>query len=383
MKKYRYIAMLALAVSGFGCSDTVVEEVRDAGAVSFSVSGGRSGEWNDALPHTRSTSRAIGFVEGDKIGVFACYRTSDGANTDFTPNYMLNQLVTLGSGGSWSYSPVKYWPTNGSVDFWGYYPYDADHKEKDGQFVHECRTGFEPLYQANVKINASNGNLEVDNAGDKNNVSGIDGSRLRLGFFPMLNSTHFTVLAQEGLFDGAGTDGDEFKDCHFLLLDFRVWGFSKQATYSMTVKQWNEADAYYTQEDPLVMTTALKKENVAEKIPGYTHDEEAGFFMTDAFIVTEGAKPRHLFNSPAHFIPLAETIEGNEPMFEVQYVVLTKPEGTDEYRESGIVTRRGSLKEIFSGKGLIEKNININLKFTMDGVTVTRELVDYIYKPMF
>ena len=80
---------------------------------------------------------------------------------------------------------------------------------------------------------------------------------------------------------------------------------------------------------------------------------------------------------------MEDVLQDSGPAFEVVYVVLTKPVDRNEYKESGIVTRSGSLSEIFSGKGLIEKNININLLFGIDGVTVTRTLEDYQYKPMF
>lgn len=91
----------------------------------------------------------------------------------------------------------------------------------------------------------------------------------------------------------------------------------------------------------------------------------------------------HFFNQPANLIPLTEEDPDNEPMFQVVYVVLTNPKGSQEYKESGIVTRSGSLKEAFSNKGLIKKNLHINIIFSVDGVTVTCNLYDYNHKPMF
>lgn len=371
MKRYNYIIILLLAALCFGCSDTV-EEMRDAGAIRFSA----SHEWPDESPSTRIAS-GDPFKEGDQIGVFACYRTPDetSANTVFAPNYMRNQLVKF-DGTAWAYSPLKYWPANGSVYFFGYFPYDASHEEVDDGFVHECKTGFERLYQASSLVKADNGTLS----------GGIsDNGNLKLGFFPILNRVNFTAKAKDDLFEHGG----KYVDCHFLIKEFRVWGFYQNATYSMTQKKWTTKSERYTKKNPLDMTDAILKVNMegSEEVPDYKYDPDKGYCTESALVITkkqgvEGTA-KEIFGKSAHFIPLNDAVADNEPAFEVVYVVLTKPVDKNEYKESGIVTRSGSLKDIFNGTGLIEKNININLFFGIDGVTVTRTLEDYTYKPMF
>jgi len=83
------------------------------------------------------------FSAGDVIGVFGFYHDGNGS-TDGSwsadgasnyPDFMYNQAVTKQSDGSWTYSPVKYWPNEqgaatGSehtdkLSFWAYYPKDA------------------------------------------------------------------------------------------------------------------------------------------------------------------------------------------------------------------------------------------------------------------
>lgn len=82
------------------------------------------------------------FAAGAQIGVFGFYHDGNGA-TDGSwaadqaagnniPDYMYNQLVTKQDDGSWTYSPIKYWPNEtgagatsehaDKLSFWGYYP---------------------------------------------------------------------------------------------------------------------------------------------------------------------------------------------------------------------------------------------------------------------
>ena len=64
----------------------------------------------------KTTLRSAGF------GVFGKY--TDGQTSD--ANFFKNQQVTC-PGTKWTYSPLKYWPTQGKIDFFAYAPY------KEGQ----------------------------------------------------------------------------------------------------------------------------------------------------------------------------------------------------------------------------------------------------------
>ncbi len=64
------------------------------------------------------------------FGVLAYYTGDKGwseAKENATPNFMYNQLVKKATGAtSWSYSPIKYWPTmdEDKISFFAYAPYD-------------------------------------------------------------------------------------------------------------------------------------------------------------------------------------------------------------------------------------------------------------------
>lgn len=80
-------------------------------------------DWNDLLPVTRAD--ATGFETGATIGVFGYYLPGETADvSNKTPDFMYNEEVTKQADGSWTYSPLKYWPADQSdkIHFVGYTP---------------------------------------------------------------------------------------------------------------------------------------------------------------------------------------------------------------------------------------------------------------------
>lgn len=372
---FRYImAVLSSAALLGGCSDKDVTAYSPK-AIGFSAEdcGSRHSVQSGTRMPDAPPSPAV-FAAGDAIGVFACF--GDDPQAAFSSNFMHNQPVTF-DGTSWSYSPLKYWPTNGSVRFRAYFPYGAAFDSStDGLLTisHECRTALEPLYAASCSVKAENGSLSGDGIGDSGN--------LRLSFSPLLNKVNFTANADSNLFDEV--ESDQFKDCRFLIKEFRVWGFYRKGVYSMADKSWSTVSPQmqYTREHPLELKLDLV--DVEKAVPGYAVDEPNGYCTREAVVLVEGEKAKNILGKSAYFIPMDGVIPGNDPGFEVVYVVLTNTADSHDYKESGIVTRTGSLREVFAGNsGLIQKIIHINLEFSVDGVTVTRDLEDYIYKEMF
>lgn len=75
---------------------------------------------------TKETLRTKGF------GVFGKYDAGDGKPSDF----FINQKVTC-SNSKWTYTPLKYWPTTGKIDFYAYAPH------KEGQKLNANVTTFD------------------------------------------------------------------------------------------------------------------------------------------------------------------------------------------------------------------------------------------------
>lgn len=106
--------MLLLAACSDSGSDIIMPEPEPS---SIPVSFSALTHWD--TPQTRlaedANSNAVSFTSGDAIGVFAYL------NDHTSPDFMNNQKVVY-NGNGWEYEPVKYWPQDGNLTFYGYYP---------------------------------------------------------------------------------------------------------------------------------------------------------------------------------------------------------------------------------------------------------------------
>lgn len=110
------------------CSDAVIEtaEQWDEKSISFSATEG----WESAkayVPDAAASRVAANgtFEAGDQLGIFAYYLPVGSGMATAVPDFMYNQPLTLTSAAGWTYSPVKCWPSEGSLSFFAYYPYNA------------------------------------------------------------------------------------------------------------------------------------------------------------------------------------------------------------------------------------------------------------------
>ena len=123
MKKVYFMAFIATAaLTVMSCSNDDITTGGDlskneATAINFSTYLGRNVE-------TRAGETTSENIKTSGFGVFASYTTS-GWSTAATSNFMFNQSVT-NSEGNWTYSPVKYWTSEGKFSFFAYAPYATD-----------------------------------------------------------------------------------------------------------------------------------------------------------------------------------------------------------------------------------------------------------------
>jgi hypothetical protein len=120
-------AMAALTL--VSCSSDDLNSLSDNSskneAISFDGYLGRSavavnGSRGSVLDKTQLHKSADGF------GVFGNYSPTEGGEPS---NLFNNQKVTGDTAADkWKYDPVKFWPTQGHIDFWAYAPYDAGTK---------------------------------------------------------------------------------------------------------------------------------------------------------------------------------------------------------------------------------------------------------------
>ena len=95
-------------------------------AISFDGYWGRSavavnGSRGSVLDVTALQNSTEGF------GVFGHYKEANGK--EFGSDLFNNQQVTY-KASAWTYSPLKFWPTQGHIDFLAYAPYDSKYVNK-------------------------------------------------------------------------------------------------------------------------------------------------------------------------------------------------------------------------------------------------------------
>lgn len=92
-------------------------------AISFDGYLGRSAV---AVNGTRGSVKTIDNLQTNGFGVFGYHNSSatHSATESFEANLFNKQLVTY-KNSKWTYSPLKFWPVQGHIDFLAYAPFDA------------------------------------------------------------------------------------------------------------------------------------------------------------------------------------------------------------------------------------------------------------------
>lgn len=125
-------AMAALTL--VSCSSDDLDSFSDNSskneAISFDGYLGRSAV---AVNGTRGSVETVTNLQTDGFGVFGNY--SKDATTAYGNNLFENQQVTYDKSATpapkWTYSPLKFWPSDGHIDFLAYAPYDKSTKLTD------------------------------------------------------------------------------------------------------------------------------------------------------------------------------------------------------------------------------------------------------------
>ena len=130
MKNYCIFELAALAALTFAsCSSENVEDL-GGNQASQQVAIGFDGYLGRSAVDTRGSESTTATIQGVGFGVFGNYSTTDGSTPTYGQNLFMNQPVTYSSKETkWTYSPVKYWPTEGHIDFLAYAPYDKAQKK--------------------------------------------------------------------------------------------------------------------------------------------------------------------------------------------------------------------------------------------------------------
>lgn len=123
---YSKLWMILFVLMGAACTNQVEDAIPVSGQpIGFSV----QSDWKE-ISNTRSNDKTQ-FIQGDEIQIFGFHKPYSGADENVQFMYKegdptIGQKVTYDNG-NWNYSPKRFWPKKGVLDFFASYPYNSIH----------------------------------------------------------------------------------------------------------------------------------------------------------------------------------------------------------------------------------------------------------------
>ena len=120
---YSKLWMIFFVLMGAACTNQVEDTIPVSGQpIEFSV----QSDWKE-IPNTRLNEGIKKFKAGDKIQIFGFHKYSSEGEVKFMysvddPKKQRGQIVTLDDNNNWNYSPKRFWPKEGTLDFYASYP---------------------------------------------------------------------------------------------------------------------------------------------------------------------------------------------------------------------------------------------------------------------
>ena len=128
---YSKLWMIFFVLMGAACTNQVEDAIPVSGQpIGFSV----QSDWKE-IPNTRSNDGKTRFKAGDMIQIFGFHTSSSGDKKKFM--YSVKEqgrgqkVVLADDGKTWNYSPKRFWPKEGTLDFYASYPDYSVLNEKD------------------------------------------------------------------------------------------------------------------------------------------------------------------------------------------------------------------------------------------------------------
>lgn len=129
---YSKLWMIFFVLMGAACTNQVEDAIPVSGQpIGFSV----QSDWKEIL-NTRSNDKTQ-FIGGDEIQIFGFHKPSKDAVENVQFMYQegdpkTGQKVTYDNG-NWNYSPKRFWPKKGVLDFFASYPYNSVHYDVENK----------------------------------------------------------------------------------------------------------------------------------------------------------------------------------------------------------------------------------------------------------
>lgn len=130
---YSKLWMILFVLMGAACTNQVEDAIPVSGQpIGFSV----QSDWKE-IPNTRSDDSKTQFVKDDVIQIFGFHTSPSNVVQKFMyreDGSNRGQIVTY-DGTSWNYSPKRFWPKEGTLDFYASYPQNSIHNDADHRMM--------------------------------------------------------------------------------------------------------------------------------------------------------------------------------------------------------------------------------------------------------
>lgn len=165
---YSKLWMIFFVLMGAACTNQVEDAIPLSDQpIEFSV----QSDWKE-IPNTRLNDGRTYFEKGNKIQIFAFHKSSSGEVQKFmyhVSDSARGQIVTFDSI-NWNYSPKRFWPKEGTLDFYvGYPDYSVLYKEENHKHKMTYEQTVNPL-ELDLLWGVSTG---LDCATDRNTKVGV------------------------------------------------------------------------------------------------------------------------------------------------------------------------------------------------------------------
>lgn len=130
---YSKLWVIFFVLMGAACTNQVEDAIPVSGQpIEFSV----QSDWKE-IPNTRSDDGKTQFVKDDEIQIFGFHTSPSNVVQKFMyreDGSNRGQIVTY-DGTSWNYSPKRFWPKEGTLDFYASYPQNSIHNDADHRMM--------------------------------------------------------------------------------------------------------------------------------------------------------------------------------------------------------------------------------------------------------
>ena len=130
---YSKLWMIFFVLMGAACTNQVEDVIPVSGQpIEFSV----QSDWKE-IPNTRLNDGKTQFKDSDSIQIFGFHKSLSGEVKKFmyhVGDSARGQKVGF-DGTNWNYSPRRFWPKEGTIDFYASYPDYSVLNEKDRKSV--------------------------------------------------------------------------------------------------------------------------------------------------------------------------------------------------------------------------------------------------------